>query len=170
MNRIINTLQLLSKIFVVGIVCFSLLTQTTVCWAQSNDAGDQAWNQVKSLTNDSEVYINLKNGKTVKGKIDSVTDSEVILKNNKKNPQIARADIKELFRIKGKKKLATAAAIGAGAGFGAGAAIGIALSNQEDITYALTIPILGGLGAGIGAGIGLIIGGKKDRELLYRDK
>ena len=133
------------------------------------------WSRLNSVASGSKLSVKLKDGKTVKGSLRSVSDTGLSLTVNKTERELRRNEILTVHEITPKSVKKTTL-IGLAVGAGAGAAVGIAgdASNNDDGFEKLDNTIAAGvtvLGAGVGALTGFLIGrsGKK-RVLLYESK
>ena len=149
-----------------------LLTVTLICaplvTAQQPVApGD--WSVVQGLPSGEEMVIRLKDGKSVKGKVTSVTSDELSLTRKHKTETVRREDISQIYHLKRKAEKGKYAAIGTGIGAGAGAGIGVAKKAPPG-EYGDAFPLIGAaLGAGIGALGGFLFGqAKRKRVLIYQ--
>jgi hypothetical protein len=151
-----------------SLVVSTLLSPAALC-AQTS-TGD--WSAVRNLPNDSRVSVRLKTGKTVDGKIASVTETTITLA-NKKQGEIRREDVQTVHQLI-KQSAMPATLIGAGVGAGIGAGIGAAADATDDgfekIDHAVTVG-LAVVGAVVGAVGGYFIGRKASkRVLIYESK
>lgn len=144
----------------------ALLLSSTPLLAQATNSD---WSRLNSLEFGSKVVVKLKNGKTIEGKFNSVSDSSLTLNVKNSNQELKREDVLSVHRVT-KKSATKATLIGAGVGAGTGAVIGAVGGRESDfdkldqaVTAGLTI-----IGAGVGAIGGYLIGrsGRK-RELIY---
>ena len=127
------------------------------------------WSKLSSVETGAKLAVKLKNGKTVDGRFNSISDSSLTLKVKGSNQELKRDDIQTIHLVT-RKSATKATLIGAGVGAGAGALVGAAGSDSEfdkldqAVTAGLTI-----IGAGVGALGGYLIGrtGRK-RELIYQ--
>jgi len=147
----------------------ALLLSAMPLQAQSNPSD---WSRLNSLESGSKIVVKLKSGKSVEGKLNSVSDSSLMLSIKNANQELKREDVLSVHRLT-RKSATKATLIGAGVGGGAGAIIGAVGGRESDfdkldqaVTAGLTI-----IGAGVGAIGGYLIGrsGKK-RELIYEAK
>ena len=128
------------------------------------------WSRLNSLEFGSKLVVKLKNGKSVEGKLNSVSDSLLVVNVKNSNQELKRDDVLSVHRVT-TKSATKATLIGAGVGAGTGAVIGAVGGSESDfdkldqaVTAGLTI-----IGAGVGAVTGFLIGrsGRK-RELIYQ--
>jgi hypothetical protein len=134
---------------------------------QPTPSGD--WSAVQNLAPGEELVVNLKDGRGLKGKLISVTDTELSLTRNNKREAFSRDRIFQIYQRKRKAQKGKYAAIGAGIGAGAGLGIGLA-KNSPPVDDGEIYPQLGtALGAGIGAIGGFLFGdAKRKRVLIYQ--
>ena len=127
------------------------------------------WSAVQDVPPGDQLVLNLKDGKSVKGKVISVTSDELSITRKNKNETIRRDSIAQVYRLKRKAEKGKYAAIGAGIGAGTGLGIGLA-KNSPPIDDGEIYPIVGTiLGAGIGALGGFLFGqAKRKRVLIYQ--
>lgn len=132
------------------------------------------WSRLTALPTGSELSVKLKTGKTINGRLNSVSDTTLSLTVKNAAQDLRREDVASVYQVK-KKSAAKSTLIGAGVGAGAGAALGaVGDSNDEDsFVYADGFLTAAGaiLGAGVGAVTGFLIGrsGRK-RVLVYEAK
>ena len=149
------------------LLAVSLLVSTIApaAFAQQTARGD--WTAVQSVAPGDEVSVKLKDGKKVRGRFSSASDSELtILRKNKQQP-IARNTIAQVYRLERRAEKAKYAAIGAGIGAAAGAGIGGAKaasgSSSDDGIYTLVGLVFG---TGFGALGGFLWGAAKRKHVL----
>jgi len=155
----------------------SLLVSSTLSAAQETKgtkatqaAATHDWSRLNTVTSGSKLAVKLKNGKTVEGKLSSVSDTVLSLSVKNKPVDVKREDVLSVYQVS-KKSATKATLIGLAVGAGAGAAIGLAGSNDDSfanldhaVTAGLTV-----LGAGAGAVAGYFIGrGGSKRVLIYQ--
>lgn len=147
-----------------------LLSGATVTPAQQKAAVSSDWTVVKTVTVGDKISVKLSNGKKVDGRMGSVSDSLLTLSRKNQSVEIARADVKQVYRLTPRsaaRKTAIGAGVGAAAGLGAfGAGAGITHGGIE----AGLLPISMLAGAGIGALIGAVSGIGHKRVLVYDAK
>lgn len=128
------------------------------------------WSRLNSLEFGSKLVVKLKNDKSVEGRLNSVSDSQLVVNVKNSNQELKRDDVLSVHRVT-TKSATKATLIGAGVGAGTGAVIGAVGGRESDfdkldqaVTAGLTI-----IGAGVGAVTGFLIGrsGRK-RELIYQ--
>jgi small nuclear ribonucleoprotein (snRNP)-like protein len=145
------------------------LVLPTVVFAQQPASGD--WSSVQALTPGEDLMIRLKDGKSIRGKLTSVTDSAVNITRKNRSETIAKDSIAEIYHSKRKAEKGKYALIGAGIGAGVGLGIGLA-KNSPPVDDGELYPKVGAiLGAGIGAVGGFLFGqGKRKRVLIFQAK
>jgi hypothetical protein len=127
------------------------------------------WSVVQNVPPGDELVDQLKDGKSVKGKVASVTSDELSLTRKNKTETVRRDSISQIHHLKRKAEKGKYAAIGAGIGAGAGLGIGLA-KNSPPVDDGEIYPKVGAiLGAGIGAVGGFLFGqAKRKRVLIYQ--
>lgn len=141
----------------------------------AQDAGQTGfgtWDAVKAIPPGDKVEIKLKNGKTVKGEVASVSDTSISLGRGSKSVTTARDDVQRLSRII-KESSGKPALIGAlvGAGIGAGGTAIAATGGSGTGDDAAVFVVLTSLAlAGVGALVGSIFMNKKRSVLVYESR
>jgi len=163
-----------SKTLTLCMVVATLLMNLTPAMAQQVTAASD-WSAVTAIAPGEKLSIELKDGKKMKGRLRTVSDSVVTLERDSKTSDVSRDSISRVYRIVGSagKSVGKAAAIGAGIGGGIGIGLGIASGGYEDIGRGEIAAVLGAVGAGLGAGIGAIVGGlgsKEKRVLIFESR
>ena len=130
------------------------------------------WSRLNTIASDSKLAVKLKNGKTINGKLSSVTDSALSLTVKKKPVEIRREEVLTVHQLN-KKSIVAPTLIGAGAGAGLGAAAGAAGGDDDNgfpiVTKGQLAAGLAVIGAGMGAVAGYFIGrDRKKRVLIYQ--
>ncbi len=164
----------LRKRFSISIVlATSLLLSSATLSAQNPGTITSEWSVLKSVTSGSKLVVKLKTGKTVEGKLSSVSDLSLSLSVKGAPVDLNRDDVLSVYEIR-KKSATKPTLIGLGVGAGAGAAVGTAAGGNDNgfekidhvATAALTV-----LGAGVGAVTGYLVGrGGSKRVLIYQAK
>ena len=124
------------------------------------------WSLLNAVTTGSKVAVKLKDGKTVEGKLGSVSDTGLSLSVKDKPVDVKREDVLSVYQIT-KKSAKKATLIGLGVGAGAGA--GIALAGRGEGYDKLENLVLAGftvIGAGAGALTGYLIGRSGHKRVL----
>lgn len=163
-------MQNFPRLFVViGLVASLLLSTVTVAaQGQTND-----WSKVTALAAGSNLQVKLKNGKTIKGTLSSVTDSALSLTVKNAPVEVKREEVQTVHEVVNKSNGGKGALIGSAVGAGAGAGLG-AVADASDNALEVHNGVTAGLavvGAGVGALAGYFIGrsGSK-RVLIYEAK
>lgn len=160
-----------SRQFAILVLVTSLLLSTVTVTAQ-NQTND--WSRVTAMAAGSKLSVKLKNGKTLNGSLNSVTDNTLSLMVKNSAVETKREEVATVHEMI-KKSATKATLIGTGVGAGAGAAAGaISDSNTDDGFEKLDAAATAGLtivGAGVGALVGYLVGrsGNK-RVLIYEAK
>jgi len=151
----------LSALLVVTLLCSPLAI------AQRTSSGE--WSAVQTLVPGDELVVTLKDGRSIEGKLASVTDAELSLSRNNKSETFGRERIFQIYAKKRKSEKGKYALIGAGIGAGTGLGIGAA-KNSPPVDDGEIYPVMGTvLGAGIGAIGGFLFGqAKRKRVLIYQ--
>lgn len=136
---------------------------------QSTNAADAPWAGVKLVPPGDEMVVELKNAKTVNGRLVSASDSGLVISHGDKTTTIDQVDVKKVYRKVPRSGL-TRTQIGTLTGLAGGAAVGAGLGASEDVEVGWTIPIFALIGAGIGAVAGSVAGGRRVKILIYEAK
>jgi hypothetical protein len=159
-----------NKLLIRFCLVVSLLLSPTALLAQTAN-GD--WSTVRNLPTDTQVSVKLKTGKSIDGRIASVSDTSITLA-GKKQGEIRREDVQSVHQLI-KKSAMPATLIGAVVGAGIGAGIGAAAgatdnSGFEKVDHAVTAG-LAVVGAVVGAVSGYFIGRRASKRILvYESK
>jgi hypothetical protein len=159
-------------ITVILVLISSLVLSPVLAMAQGSSSSD--WSSVRNLAVDTKVSVKLKTGKTVEGKVKTVSDSSLTLTRKNSPIEIQRDDIASVYQVV-KKSATKATLIGLGVGAGVGAGIGAAASsndndNFEKIDHVATAG-LAVAGAAAGAIAGYLIGkGSAKKILVFENK
>ena len=153
-------------------LAFTLLAHSPLAVAQET-TGQPEWSAIRAVPFGDELVIEMKDGKTVKGKLSVVSDRTLTLSRNNRTTDLDLLNVRRAYRVVGESRGAKSALMGAGIGAAAGAAIGVgvdyALSDGHG-TAPYAALVMGSLGAGIGATVGAIFGRKSKRILIYEAK
>ena len=156
--------------FTLSLVLVASLLLPSVVPAQVGKAPTGEWSALNTVTAGSKLAVKLKSGKTVEGKLSSVSDTTLSLSVKEKPVDIKREDVFSVHQTS-RKSATKATLIGMGVGAGTGVGIGAAGSSSGDsfdkidqvATAGLTI-----IGAGVGALVGYLVGrGGRKRVLIY---
>ena len=85
-----------------------------------------AWSSVQGIPVDERVIVKRRDGKTIEGRMTEANETTLTISRKNQVVNISRAEIREIYQIKGKAAKAKWAAIGAGVGANAGTGIGAA--------------------------------------------
>jgi hypothetical protein len=148
----------------------AVLLLPSVASAQNRSASTGDWSAISSVETGSKLFVKLKDGKTVEGKLSGVSDTTLSLSVKGKPTDLRREDVQSVYGT-GKHSATKATLIGMAVGAGAGAAIGAAGSSGSDSFDKIDHAVIAGLtvvGAGVGGLTGYLIGrhGTK-RVLIY---
>jgi hypothetical protein len=150
-----------------------ILAQSPVVLAQEASVRSREWTTVMAVAPNEKLEVKLKSGKTVKGKLSSVTDTRLTLAHEKRMIDLNRDDIFRIYKAGGKSG-ASPTLIGTGVGAGVGAAAGgviVAANEGEDDETVPGIVLSALVGAGIGALTGFLSGKARDnRVLIYESR
>jgi small nuclear ribonucleoprotein (snRNP)-like protein len=153
-----------SKTTVLGVMLAMTLVYSPLARAQQ-PAGSSDWGSVQALPPGDDLIVKLKDGRSVEGKLNSVTDAELSLTRNNKSETFGRDRIFQIYGRKRKAEKGKYAAIGAGVGLGIGLAKNSPRVDDGEIYATIGTP----LGAGIGAIGGFLFGqAKRKRVLIYQ--
>jgi len=161
----------LPRPFVTFVLVASLLLPTITVAAQGQMSD---WSRVTALPSGSKLSVKLKNGKSVKGTLRSVSDNAMSLTVKNAPVEVKRDDVRTVH-AETKKGVAKATLIGMAVGAGGGAILGAIGDTADENNFFDTDGLLtAGLaivGAGVGALAGFLVGksGSK-RVLIYEAK
>ena len=154
------------KVFAVSLILVASLSLPSVTLAQSASAPSHDWSALSAVATGSKLVVNLRNGKSVKGKLSSVSDTALALSAGGKSVDLKREDVLRVYQTS-KKSATKATLIGAGVGAAAGVAAG---ASGGDDSFAPTrgqmAAGLAVLGAGAGALVGFAIGKSGGKRVL----
>jgi hypothetical protein len=157
-----------SRKFTLVLILAAALLLPSVVSAQSASASTGDWSALNSVASGSKLFVKLKTGKSVEGRLSGVSDTALSLSVKNKPVDLRREDVQSVYEIRG-KSATKATLIGAGVGAGAGAAIGAAADSSsdgfEEIDHAVTAGLTV-LGAGAGALTGYLIGRHSSKRVL----
>ena len=158
----------------VGLISSLLLSTITLAAQTPSSTSD--WASLRNVPTDSKVFVKLKAGKSVEGKLKSVSDESVTVIRKNQPVEIKREDVASVYQVT-KKSAMPATLIGMGVGAGAGAGIGaIGSSNNNDsfdfpkLDHAVTagLAVIGAVAGGVA---GYFIGrSASKRTLVYESK
>ncbi len=148
-----------------------LVAQQSIIFAQkTSDPSIGTWSDVQALQAGNELTIKLKDGKSINGRLRSVSDSGLSVSGGKGDTVVDREDLYRIYR-QVPKTHDRAMAIGAAIGGGLGVASGVFSSDGAgDLSQPASIVLIGAVFAGVGALIGWAVNGGKKRVLVYQAK
>jgi small nuclear ribonucleoprotein (snRNP)-like protein len=152
---------MLQRAIVIALI-LSLFAQPPLAFAQKRAVSDN-WDAVTAVAAGEKLVVKLKDGKTIKGEIQTATDQELTMTRKNKSVTAARAQIAQVYQVVGKPAKGKYTLIGAGIGAAVGAGIGQA---KVEADAEIWLPIGFMFGVGIGALVGLGWGASKRREVL----
>ncbi|MGH9845738.1 MAG: hypothetical protein ACREEM_44080 [Blastocatellia bacterium] len=114
----------------IGLVLAVLLVLPPVASAQEATAAINDWAGLKTVTVGIKLDVKLKNGKAVKGKLVSISDTALALSDDNRTTDLNQADIQSVSLIRGQSVMKSTL-IGAAVVGGAGAAVGAAGCNSD---------------------------------------
>lgn len=161
----------MKKVLLSSLLAVMLSLTSISAFAQlPTESNDVYWNRVNSLVKEEKVLIELKNGKTIKTKINSVSDNGIVIDQKGKTKDIAKNDIGKIYQLT-KKRPTKGVLIGAGSGFAVGAGTMAAIGGDDGDAAAAAFVLGGGaIGAGVGALVGWLAGKGDKKELFYENK
>ncbi|MCI0337289.1 MAG: hypothetical protein L0226_06920 [Acidobacteria bacterium] len=126
------------------------------------------WSIVEMLTDGEKLQIDLRSGKSLKGRLASVSNTGLSLSEGGKTISINRDDVSRVYQVIGRTR-GKSALRGAGIGGAIGGGIGLILylPGRDDLVGWLPASFAV-LGAGIGVGVGAVFSGGQKRVLIYR--
>jgi hypothetical protein len=122
----------------------------------------QDWKTVSSRAAGETLIVKLKQGKTVKGALQSTSESSLVIGQSGESVELKRDEIASVAVVSGRKSAARTTllgvAIGGGAGLGIGAGIGAATTSGDGVLATDERAIKAGIGTVVGAVGGGLIG------------
>jgi small nuclear ribonucleoprotein (snRNP)-like protein len=157
-----------TKQFATSIILLTTILLSTMTVAAQGSVSD--WSRLNSVAAGTKLSVKLKNGKTVDGKLSSVSDSALSLTVKNAPLELKREEVLTIHEVI-KKSATKATLIGLGIGAGAGAALGVAADASKNDGSFETIDnaVAAGvtvLGAGVGALAGFFIGRSGNKRVL----
>jgi hypothetical protein len=152
-----------------AILAVILLAQQGTIFAQTppgRSAG--AWGDVKALPIGGDLTIKLKDGRSVKGKLITARDSDLVVKVGKNDAVLDRESILQIHRRvpkSRKRAVAIGAAVGGGLG---GVAGGASPDGAGDLSQPASTIMSAVAFAGVGALVGWAVGGGNKQVLIYQ--
>lgn len=156
---------------IVAIVLMALLARPGGALAQATPAPiNGSWEELKAIPPGDAVMAHLRNGKKLKGRLSSVSDSVLAITQRNKTTDLNRGDVLKVYRlISRSSKKSTMIGLGIGAGVG-GLAGGVSAASGpggDPYEYGAGILLVVALGGAIGALTGYLLGSRKHQELIY---
>ena len=136
---------------------------------QATDPAAMLWNGVRLVPPGDELSVNLKDGRTVNGRLISSSDTALIISRKDRTTSLDRSDVQKIYRKVPRSGL-TRTQIGTLGGLAGGVAFGAGLSSNDDVEAGWVIPIFALIGAGIGAIVGAMSGSNRVKVLIYEAK
>jgi hypothetical protein len=156
------------KRILTSIIALVFLTQTPLAQNQMTSKGSGDWAIVELLKDGEKLSVELKSGKSVKGKLASVSQTDLLISEGRKTTSLSRDDVSRVYQIVGRTRGKSALrGAGIGGAIGVGSGLIIYLPARDDNVGAI-VPFLGLIGAGIGTGVGLAFGGGQRLVLIYQ--
>jgi hypothetical protein len=159
--------------FVVGrrrlALCLVLSASLSLAPAASAQTASGDWSAVRAVAAGSKLSVQLKSGRSVKGKLTGVSDDGLSLTAGGKTTDIKAAEVQRVYTVgggSGKKGALIGLAVGAGAGAVAGAAADSASDDGFEGFDAAATAGLTVLGAAAGALTGYFLGRRGGKRVL----
>ena len=156
--------------FTMLLMILGLLGTATDSLAQAPDEVTTGmWAGIEKVPPGEKLLVKLKDGKKLKGRLVSASDTTLTLSRKNKTMDLDRGRVQQIFRLMPKSaRKATLIGVGVGLAIAAAATGGLCGGESEKgECWALGMLLFGGPGAGIGALAGWGIGGGKERVLIY---
>jgi len=157
---------------VVAFALMAVLAKPQITFAQVTPAPIRgSWEGLKAVPPGDEVAVGLRNGQKLKGRLISVSDTGLTLAQGNNTTDVSRGDALRVHRVVSKSaKRAALIGLGIGAGVGLGGSAIYAHSGGRGGEADLWALVAGVAGAGAGALIGYIMGGRKQKTLVYETR
>jgi hypothetical protein len=154
-------------------LAFLFLIQAPLAVAQ-DATGQKEWATIRAVPFGDKLVIEMKDGKTLKGRFKAVSDKTLTLSQNRGATDVELINLQRVYREGGGSRVKSTL-MGAGVGAATGAAIGVGVTvgneaNRREGFHILAGVVLGVIGAGIGAAAGLIAGSRSKRVLIFEAK
>jgi hypothetical protein len=144
----------------IALILFSLCL-VTVGYSQDSPFNTQDWNILKSISIGRQLQVKTKEGKSVIGILNNVTDTSLSLTAKVGSFSFGSSEVANVYVLRG-RPIAKRTWMGAGVGTGGGALLG--LISGRDLIGAF---FGGGLGLVAGSVAGFAFGLSKEKELVY---
>ena len=162
------------KRFSISLVLVASFLVSSATLAAQGTGASSDWSALKAVGSESKLVVKQRNGKTVEGRLSSVSDDDLTLSVKNTPLSIKREDVLSVYQVQ-KKSATKSTLIGLGVGAGAGAALGAVGAANDDsgfekidhaVTAGLTV-----IGGAAGALTGYLFGrGGSKRVLIYENK
>ncbi len=162
------------KRFSISLVLVASFLVSSATLAAQGTGASSDWSALKAVGSESKLVVKQRNGKTVEGRLSSVSDDDLTLSVKNAPLSIKREDVLSVYQVQ-KKSATKSTLIGLGVGAGAGAALGAVGAANDDsgfekidhaVTAGLTV-----IGGAAGALTGYLFGrGGSKRVLIYESK
>ena len=162
------------KRFAISVVLLASFLVSSATLAAQGTGASSDWSALKAVGSESKLVVKQRNGKTVEGRLSSVSDDDLTLSVKNAPLTIKREDVLSVYQVQ-KKSATKSTLIGLGVGAGAGAALGAVGAAKDDydfdkldhaVTAGLTV-----IGGAAGALTGYLFGrGGSKRVLIYENK
>ena len=155
--------------FTMLLMVLGLLGTATDSLAQAPDEVTTGmWAGVEKVPPGEKLLVKLKDGKKLKGRLVSTSDTGLTLSRKNKTMDLDRERVQQIFRLMPKSaRKATLIGVGVGLAIAAAATAGVCEGESGTGCAAWGMLIFGGSGAGLGALAGWRIGSGKERVLIY---
>jgi len=155
------------KSLLVSFVLVASLLLSSMTLAQVGTVPNHDWSELSSVTSGSKLIVKVKNGRTLEGKLTSVSDIGLSLAVSSQPVDLKREDVLSVYQIT-KKSSKKATLVGLGVGAAAGAALGAAGGDSNGFfisrgQFAAGLAVLGG---GVGALTGFLVGRNGSKRVL----
>jgi hypothetical protein len=135
--------------------------------AQQPPTTAPGWSVLESTLAGRNVQVELNSGKSIKGKLEAITDSALELSAKGARSTCRYGDIRRIYVLRG-RPAARNTLIGAAVGGGAGAAFGAVVGRNDDwFGPGLFAAVFAGIGAVIGSVVGFFMGVRQHKDLVY---
>jgi Carboxypeptidase regulatory-like domain len=146
------------------------LVQTSIVPVQETTNTPDGWKVVELLPKGERLEIELKTGERTKGKLASVSKTDLSISEKGRTTTLSRDDVLRVYQVIGRtrgKSALRGTGIGGAIGFGLGLILYLP-GRPDPAIDGVGVPILGALGAAMGASIGTAFGGGQKRVLIYQ--
>lgn len=148
------------------VVIFALVLTCTV-GLRAQSMSD--WDNVSKIARGSKVIVQLETGKSLRGNIESVSDSEITVLAKNQREIALKADVIRVFLLTDRKS-SKSIILGSAVGAAVGVAGVVAIDSTDDRSgVASEAYLLPAIGAGIGALVGSLFRRKTSKQLIYEN-